>query len=266
MAAAALAGILSSAIGGLQNAQARDMSHESIQNALETLGRTRGYADQMYGQGQDILNSMLAANQGLYGNPQDAAEALMAAQQGINAVNPYSAGEFSYDKDLADFYDNALGLRMNAANDAIAQSQALGGSLFSSDTADKLVAQAQVLGSQAYKDALQAYQTDKGLEQSIWAGNEAARQAAANSEANLAQMRYGVASDTAGNLSAGQNAYYDALLGLNDDYWQNKTDLDLQAAQLQAMDPGGRSGVAKVFDPMGILPVDSLMPSFFKKF
>lgn len=235
-AGTALAGILS-------GASANNRSHAANQRAQETLAGSAGYADQMRAQGQQVLEQMLAANQGIYGTPQDAAAALQAAQQTVNSVNPYETAEFSYDKDISDFYDPALQLRMNAANDAINQSQALGGSLFSSDTADKLVAQAQVLGSQAYRDALQAYQTDKGLEQSVWQGNEAAKQAAANSAANLAQMQYGMASDQAGNLSSAQNAYYQALLGLNDDYWQNKTDYLGQLAALQAQDPGKGNGV-----------------------
>lgn len=254
--------MITAIIGGLQNAQAKDLSHESIQNALSTIGGTENYADQMRAQGQQVLQQMLDANQSIYGTPQDAAAALADAQAGINAVNPYEAGSFDYSKEIEDFYNPALKLRMNAANDAINQSQALGGNLFSSDTADKLVAQAQVLGSEAYKDALEAYQTDKGLEQSIWAGNEAAKQAAANSAANLAQMKYGVSSDTAGNLANANNAYYSALLGLNDDYWQNKSDYAMQVAGLQAQDPGGRSTGAKIFDPMALFPTDSIFGLF----
>lgn len=244
--------IAMAAMQALQNASSQDRASQAIRNAQKTLSGTEGYADQMRSEGMNVLEQMLAANQGLYGSTEDAAAALKAAQQGVDAIDPYEAGQFQYDKDLKDFYDQSLGIRMNAANDAIEQSQALGGNLFSSDTADKLVAQAQVLGSQAFRDATQAYNADKGLEQSIWQGNEAARQAAANSAANLAQMKYGMASDTAGNLSAGQNAYYDALLGLNDDYWQNKTDYAMQMAQLQAQDPGQRSMFSKILDPFGI--------------
>lgn len=254
MAPLVAAGIIaagSALANGMAQSNAQGKSSEAINNAIETTEGTKGYADQMRSQGQQILEQMLAANQDFYGNPQDAAAALAEAQNGINAVNPYEAGQFSYDKDISDFYDQALGIRMNAANDAINQSQALGGSMFSSDTANKLVAQSQVLASQAYKDALQAFQTDKSLEQGIWQGNEAAKQAAANSAANLAQMRYGMASDAAGNLAEGNNAYYQALLGLNDDYWQNKTDYAGQIAQLQAQDPGSRRWYQKLFDPMG---------------
>ena len=239
----ALIGAGTALTGLLAQGASNDRAHAANQAAQATLEGTAGYADQMRTQGQQVLNDMLAANQGIYGSPEQAALALQQAQAGVNAVNPYEAGEFSYGKQIADFYDPALQLRMNAANDAINQSQAVGGNLFSSDTANKLVAQAQVLGSEAYRDALNAFQTDKSLEQSIWQGNEAARQAAANSAANVAQMRYGMASDTAGNLSDAQNAYYSALLGLNDDYWANKTDYAAQLAALQAQDPGKSGGI-----------------------
>ena len=240
------------AASAMQQANGSDRAHAAIQDAIGTLEGTEGYSDQMLTAGQQVLNSMLGANQGIYGNTSDAAAALEAARQGIGNVNPYEAGTFDYDKTLDDFYDKALGIRMNAANDAIANSQALGGNLFSSDTANKLVAQAQVLGSEAYKDALAAFNTDKSLEAGIWQGNEAAKQAAANSQANLAQMQYGVASDTAGNLANANNAYYQGLLGLNDDYWQNKTDYAMQLAQMQSQDPGKRAWYSKVLDPIGL--------------
>lgn len=236
----------------MANASANDRAHGANANAQSTLQSTEGYADQMRNEGLQVLEQMLMANQGLYGSPEDAAAALADARDNVNAVNPYEAGQFEYGKTLDDFYDKALGIRMDAANDAINQSQALGGNLFSSDTANKLVAQAQILGSQAMRDATQAYNADKSLEQGIWQGNEAAKQAAANSAANLAQMQYGMASDTAGNLAEGQNAFYNGLLGLNDDFWQNKTDYAAQLAALQAQDPGKRSWYQKVLDPIGL--------------
>ena len=222
---------IAAGISALQNASSQDRAHEAISKAIGTLQGTEGYADSMRNEGMNVLQQMLGANQSIYGSPEQAALALQQAQQGINAVNPYEAG---------------------AANDAINQSQALGGNPFSSDTANKHVAQAQVLGSEAYNDALNAFNTDRSIEQGIWQGNEAARQAAANSAANIANMQYGVASDTAGNIANAQNDYYSALLGLNDDYWQNKTDYAMQMAQMQAQDPGGRSMVSKILDPFGI--------------
>lgn len=233
------ASLLGSGLNFLSGASSSANAHKANNQAQKTLSQSAGFADQMRNQGLQVLGQMLGANQQIYGTPEQAAVALQQAQQALNGVNPYEAGEFSYGKDIDDFYDNALGLRMNAANDAINGSQALGGNLFSSDTANKLTAQAQVLGSEAYKDAMAAYNADKGMEANIWQGNEAARQAAANSALGLAQAKYGMASDTAGNIANANNSYYESLMGLNDDYWKNRSDYIAQMAGLQAQDPGG---------------------------
>ena len=222
---------------------AQNAGHAAVQTALGTLQGTEGYSDAMKAAGEQVLAQMLAGNQAIYGTPQEAALALEKAQREINGVNPYEAGTFDYKKEISDFYDPAFKLSVDTANQGINESQALGGGLFSSATADKIAAQNQVLASKMYKDALDAYNTDKSLEQGIWQGNEAAKQAAAGSAANIANMKYGMASDTAGNIASGQNDYYTALLGLNNDYWRNKTDYAAQLAALQAQDPGRSRGI-----------------------
>lgn len=247
LTAMAVTGIVGSGLNFMNGASAQSNSHKANNAAQKTLGTTAGYAEQMRNEGLAYLEQMLGAKQGIFGTPEQAAAGLQEARDAINGVKPYEATSFDYGKDLEDFYDQAFGMRMNAANDAINGSQALGGNLFSSDTANKLTAQAQVLGSEAYRDAMAAYNADKGMEANIWQGNEAARQAAANSAANIANMKYGMASDTAGNLSQGMDSYYSALLGLNDDYWQNKGDFVAQIAALQAQDPGGNSGLSWFF-------------------
>lgn len=230
---------------------AQNASHAAVQNALSTLQGTEGYSGAMKTAGEQVLAQMLAGNQSIYGTPQEAALALKEAQAGIGKVNPYEAGTFDYRKEISDFYDPAFKLSVDTANQGINESQALGGNLFSSSTADKIAAQNQVLATNMYRQALDAYNTDKSLEQGIWQGNEAAKQAAASSAANLANMKYGMASDTAGNISSAQNDYYTALIGLNNDYWKNRTDYAAQLAALQAQDPGKSRGllgdVASIF-------------------
>ena len=229
------AGLILNAIGDYNKQKGQ---HSSIIDAIRMLKGAEGNADKAYGQGASIANQALAAAQGLYGSPEAAKQSLYDAIMGIDSVNPYKAGQFQYGKEIKDFYDPAFQLSVNAANDAINGSQALGGNLFSSDTANKIAAQNQVLASGMYKDALEAMQADKSLEQNIWQGNEAARQNEANAAADLARSRYDVASNTAGNLNAANNDYYSALMGLNSDLWQNKTDYLGQLAALKAQDPG----------------------------
>lgn len=244
-------------IGGglnyLNGLNSQNASHKAIGNAIGTLEGTSDYSEQMKSQGEQILDAMLKSNQAIYGNPQDAAKALQAAQAGINDVNPYSAGEFDYTKEIADFYDPAFQLSVNTANDAINESQALGGNLFSSDTANKIAAQNQTLATQMYREALNAMNADKSLEQGIWQGNEAAKQAAASSAANLAEAKYGMANESASNLANSQDAYYNALLGLNDDYFANKADYAAQIAAMQAQDPGKVDGILGLGGFLGFL-------------
>lgn len=228
-----------------------EATHSGISNAKKTLAGTEGYADALKMNGEQILSQMLGSNRAIYGTPEQTALELQQAKQAMNGIDPYQAGQFDYSKEISDFYDPAFQLSVNTANDSVNGSQALGGNLFSSDTADKIAAQNQVLATNMYDEALRAYQADKGLEQNIWQGNEAAKQAAASSAANLAGTKYDMASDAASNLSAGDTAYYQALMGLNDDYFANKTAYAAQLAGLEAQDPGHRNWFSRTFDPAG---------------
>lgn len=253
LVAALIAAGVTAAANANASRNAQQSAHDANINAQNTLAKSEPYADKLLASGISNLKDMRNAVTALYGNPADASANLKQAQEMVNGVNPYEASSFDYTKTLEDFYNPALKLRMNASNDAINGSQALGGNLFSSDTANKLTAQAQVLGSEAYKDAMNAYAKDKSLEQGIWQGNESAKQAQANSMANLAGMQYQMASDTAGNIAQGNNDYYTALMGLNNDYYQNKTDYLAQLAGLQAQDQGEGPGMfQKMLDPFGL--------------
>lgn len=225
-------------LGAFQDYGSQKGQHKAVQDAIKTLSGMEDNAQQAYNSGYGIAKQGLDATQSIYGTTDDAKNALYEALMRINSVDPYKAGHFTYGKTIEDFFDPAFQLSVNNANDSINGSQALGGNLFSSNTADKIAAQNQVLASGMYKDALAAMQADKGLEQSIWAGNEEARQNEAQAAANMARTRYDVASDTAGNLNTAQKDFYNALMGLNSDLWQNKADYIGQLAQLKASDPG----------------------------
>lgn len=227
----------------LNNKNAQNASHDAVSKALRTLEGTEGYAEAIDANGRNILKQMIDGTQSLYGDADSARSALQDALMGISSLNPYKAGSFSYGKTIKDFFDPAYQLSVDTANAGIDASQALGGNLFSSDTADKIAAQNQVLATQMYEKALDAMNADRSAEASIWQGNEAAKQAAAQSAANLAGNKLDAAMGIAGNIGNAQNDYYQALLGLNNDYYKNKTDYASQVAALQAQDPGKAKGL-----------------------
>lgn len=233
--------ILSSALSALSGASSKNATHKAVQNAISTLEGTSDYANQLYNTETQNLSNMMDSTTALYGDTSTAASDLSSAKEALSNLEGYTASDFNYDKTIEDFYDPAFQLSVNMANDAINGSQAAGGNLFSSETANKLAAQNQVLATQMYNDAQSAYNSDKSLESSIWSANESNKQAEANSAYNLAQTNYNVANDTASALNSANQAYYTGLNSATSDYYTNMSNYAANLASLQASDPGKSS-------------------------
>lgn len=240
-------------VGGLMDGQADSQKHKAINNALESLEDAQGYIDSARQQNTALANQGLGLAGSLWDPNGDLTAKYNQALSGIENLQGYNADNlFSYDKTIQDFYDPAFQLSVDMANDAINNSQAFGGNMFSSDTANKLAAKNNVLATQMYDDARDAMQADKSLEQSIWAGNESAKQAAADSQSNLANMRLNAYGTGMSNLSDAQQGYIANMMGINSDYAGDMTDYLGSVANLKAQDPGTRSMFSRVLDPLGL--------------
>lgn len=240
-------------LGGLMDGQADSQKHKAINNALESLEDAQGYIDSARQQNTALANQGLGLAGSLWDPNGDLTAKYNQALAGIENLQGYNADNlFSYDKTIQDFYDPAFQLSVDMANDAINNSQAFGGNMFSSDTANKLAAKNNVLATQMYDDARDAMQADKSLEQSIWAGNESAKQAAADSQSNLANMRMNAYGTGMSNLSDAQQGYIANMMGINSDYAGDMTDYLGSVANLKAQDPGTRSMFSRVLDPLGL--------------
>lgn len=240
-------------VGGLMDGQADSQKHKAINNALESLEDAQGYIDSARQQNTALANQGLGLAGSLWDPNGDLTAKYNQALAGIENLQGYNADNlFSYDKTIQDFYDPAFQLSVDMANDAINNSQAFGGNMFSSDTANKLAAKNNVLATQMYDDARDAMQADKSLEQSIWAGNESAKQAAADSQSNLANMRLNAYGTGMSNLSDAQQGYIANMMGINSDYAGDMTDYLGSVANLKAQDPGTRSMLSRVLDPLGL--------------
>lgn len=240
-------------VGGLMDGQADSQKHKAINNALESLEDAQGYIDSARQQNTALANQGLGLAGSLWDPNGDLTAKYNQALSGIENLQGYNADNlFSYDKTIQDFYDPAFQLSVDMANDAINNSQAFGGNMFSSDTANKLAAKNNVLATQMYDDARDAMQADKSLEQSIWAGNESAKQAAADSQSNIANMRMNAYGTGMSNLSDAQQGYIANMMGINSDYAGDMTDYLGSVANLKAQDPGTRSMFSRVLDPLGL--------------
>lgn len=258
MAASALLSFLPSVLSFASqqnnNNASINRTHEGVQNAINTLQGAQGYADALFNMNNNTIGSWQKQIGDIYGNVQGARESRNNAIGVLNGVKPYEAGSFNYNKNIGDFYDPAYQLSVNAANDAINSSQALGGNLFSSATANRLAAKNNVLATNMFNDAVNAMNADKSMEQNIWQGNELAKQVAANSAMDRAKALYEMNNDSVTNLGNATTDAYKAQLSNNEALYGNRGDYLAALAELEASDPGrvsAQEAAMSALDPTG---------------
>lgn len=121
--------------------------------------------DEAYSKAEDAA----AKNEGLYNqymNRVNSAYGGEAAKMGdrvqaLEELTPYDAGQFSYDKDVNDFYSKFANQRKQQAMDSITNSMANAGNMFSSDYTDALAAKQQALASEEWDKAFDKYNQDR---------------------------------------------------------------------------------------------------------
>ena len=184
--------------------QANAAAKEAYDKAMETSNANRA----LYSQ---YLNKM----NGTYG---DVAGKYNDYLSNIENQEVYDPGQFSYDKDVNDFYSKAANQRINQATNAITNSRANAGGMFSSDYLNELAAKQQALASEEWDKAYNRYNQDRSMALNEFSTN-----------ANLGNQRYqnlfnknttllGQAQNAQDNVS---NAYANYLQNLAS---QNNTD------------------------------------------
>lgn len=121
--------------------------------------------DEAYGKAEDAANKN-ASLYSQYMNKVNNAYGGEAAKMGdrvqaLEDLTPYDAGQFNYDKNIEDFYSKAANQRVNKATNAITNSMANAGNMFSSDYTDALAAKQQALASEEWDKAFDKYQQDR---------------------------------------------------------------------------------------------------------
>lgn len=121
--------------------------------------------DEAYGKAEDAANQNNALYRqymnkvnGAYG---DEAAKMGDRVQALENLTPYDAGQFSYDKDINDFYSKFANQRKQQAMDSITNSMANAGNMFSSDYTDALAAKQQALASEEWDKAFDKYNQDR---------------------------------------------------------------------------------------------------------
>lgn len=167
----------------------------------------------------------------------------------LEELTPYQAGQFDdsqYGKSVEDFYSKAANQRINNAMNAITNSRANAGNMFSSDYLNEVGAKQQALASDEWDRAFNRYQQDRSRALSEFTTN-----------ANLGQQNYqnmynknkdllGLSQGALDNTLNANAAYTQGLAGNNSMLAQNAANI-AQAKAANAIQTQNKSWLSKIF-------------------
>ena len=192
-------------------------------------------------------------NKTLYGNYLDKVNNAYGTEAGkfgqrvsdLESITPYDAGQFSYDKDVNDFYSKAANQRVNQATNAITNSRANAGNMFSSDYTNALAAKQQALASEEWDKAFDRYQQDRSRALSEFSTNANIGQQTYNNLYNKSKDLLGISQNAQDNTLNALGAYTQGLASNNNMLAQNASNI-AQAKAANAIQ-NNRSLLGKVF-------------------
>ena len=185
-------------------AAANRAAKEAYDKAVETSDANRA----LYSQYLNKMNSTYGDTAGKYGD----------YLANIENQEVYDPGQFSYDKDVNDFYSKAANQRINQATNAITNSRANAGSMFSSDYLNELAAKQQALASEEWDKAYNRYNQDRQMALNEFSTNANLGNQKYQNQFNKNTTLLGQAQNAQDNVS---NAYANYLQNLAS---QNNTD------------------------------------------
>lgn len=135
---------------GGQNVKA---ANDALDEAGQAMQGAAAKNKQLYQDYLDKVNANYGNQAGLYDQ----------RVQDLEGLTPYDAGQFgdNYNKSVEDFYSKAANQRINNAMNAITNSRANAGNMFSSDYTNALAAKQQALASEEWDKAYDRYQQDR---------------------------------------------------------------------------------------------------------
>lgn len=197
------------------------------QKATDAVGLTN-YQDVESAQNQLAKNAELAketqaANEKLlerlYGSAQDTYGA-GASQYGqrltdYENLSPYEAQKYEYTKDVNDFLSPARNMRVQQAMNAIQNSRANAGGMFSSDTSNEMNAKAQLMASEEWDKAYDRMMNDRTTDLNEWKTNAEENRAAYNSQLEKSKELLNLANSDRNSLYNANQNYYSNLINNN---------------------------------------------------
>lgn len=198
----------------------------------KTVSQANNALDQAYAAAENAANK----NEGLYRQYLDRVNNAYGGEaakygdrvQDLENLTPYDAGQFDdsvYDKSIEDFYSKAANQRVNQATNAITNSRANAGNMFSSDYANALAAKQQALASEEWDKAFDRYQQDRSRALNEFSTNANIGQQTYNNMYNKNKDLLGLSQNAQDNTINAFGSYTQGLANNNSMLAQNQANI-----------------------------------------
>ena len=183
-----------------------------VARANAALSEAKKAADDASSQNRGLYSQYLNKVQGTYG---DTAGKYNQYLQNLENQEVYNPGEFSFDKSVDDYYSKFANQRANQAMNAITNSRANAGDMFSSDYQNALAAKQQALASEEADKAYERYMQDRGMALNEFSTNANLQNQAYQNQYNKNKDLLGQAQNAQDNVTNAYGSYISNLAGQN---------------------------------------------------
>ena len=215
---------------------------KNVAAANSSLDEAYGKAEEAANKNSELYSQYMDKVKGTYGNE---AANLDGRVQALENLTPYDAGQFSYDKDIGDFYSKFANQRKQQAMDSITNSMANAGNMFSSDYTDALAAKQQALASEEWDKSFNRYQQDRARALNEFSTNANIGQQAYNNLYNKNKDLLGISQNAQDNILNAFGTYTQGLANNNSQLAQNAAAISQAKAANQLSN--NKSLLGKVF-------------------
>ena len=177
----------------------------------------------------------------------------------LEDLKPYDAGQFEYKNSIEDFYSKAANQRINKATNAITNSMANAGNMFSSDYTDALAAKQQALASEEWDKSFARYQQDRARALQEFSTNANIGQQTYSNMYNKNKDLLGLSQNALDNTTNAFGSYIQGLASNNNMLAQNQANIAQAKAANQMQN--NKSLLGKIFGSfvIGILGLGPIL-------
>ena len=219
--------------------RALDKANNTLDDAQATMAGAAANNESLYQNYLNKVNSAYGTEAGNFGQ----------RVSDLESITPYDAGQFDdskYGKSVEDFYSKAANQRINNAMNAITNSRANAGNMFSSDYLNEVGAKQQALASEEWDKAFDRYQQDRARALQEFSTNANLGQQTYNNLYNKNKDLLGLSQNAQDNILNAFGTYVQGLANNNSQLAQNAANI-ANAKASNAIQTQNRSPFSKVF-------------------